>query len=61
MGVDNVLDFPFIDTPPKEALIRSLELLFSLGALGKDGKLSAVGKKMSRFPLEPMAAKAGGC
>jgi ATP-dependent RNA helicase DHX8/PRP22 len=28
------------------------------GALGKDGKLNTVGRKMSRFPLEPMAAKA---
>ena len=58
MGVDDILTFPFIDTPPREALVRSLELLFSLGALDKTGKLSAVGKKMSRFPLEPMAAKA---
>ena len=58
MGVDDVLSFPFIDAPPKEALVRSLELLFALGALGKDGKLTSVGKKMSRFPLEPMAAKA---
>ena len=29
MGVDDILAFPFIDTPPREALVRSLELLFS--------------------------------
>ena len=29
MGVDDILTFPFIDTPPREALVRSLELLFS--------------------------------
>lgn len=58
MGVDNILEFPFIDTPPRESLVRSLELLYALGALGKDGKLNTVGRKMSRFPLEPMAAKA---
>lgn len=58
MGVDNILAFPFIDAPPRESLVRSLELLYALGALCKDGKLNEVGRKMSRFPLEPMAAKA---
>ena len=58
MKVDNILDFPFIDPPPKEALVRSLELLYALGALDKKGNLNASGRRMSRFPLEPMAAKA---
>ena len=58
MGVDDILSFPFIDPPPRESLVRSLELLYALGALGDDGKLNSVGRKMSRFPLEPMAAKA---
>ena len=58
MGVDDILSFPFIDPPPREALVRSLELLYALGALGGDGRLNAVGRKMSRFPLEPMAARA---
>ena len=58
MGVDDILSFPFIDPPPREALVRSLELLYALGALGGDGRLSAAGRKMARFPLEPMAARA---
>jgi len=58
MGVDDILSFPFIDPPPREALVRSLELLYALGALDDDGKLNAAGRKMSRFPLEPMAARA---
>lgn len=57
MQVDDILSFPFIDPPPKEALLRSLELLYSLDALDDDGKLNDVGKKMARFPLEPMAAR----
>jgi len=57
MQVDDVLSFPFIDAPPKDALLRSLELLYSLGALEDDGRLNDVGKKMARFPLEPMAAR----
>lgn len=58
LGVDDVLGFPFIDPPPRGALVRSLELLYSLEALDDAGKLTAQGKAMARFPLEPMAAKA---
>ena len=58
MGVDDILSFPFIDPPPREALVRSLELLYALGALGSDGRLNTLGRKMARFPLEPMAARA---
>jgi len=57
MNVDDILSFPFIDPPPKEALLRSLELLYALDALDDEGKLNDVGKKMARFPLEPMAAR----
>ena len=28
------MEFPFLDPPPAEALVRSLELLYALGALG---------------------------
>ena len=57
MQVDDILSFPFIDPPPQESLLRSLELLYSLGALDVDGKLNEVGKRMARFPLEPTAAR----
>lgn len=57
MNVNDILSFPFIDPPPKEALLRSLELLYALDALDDEGKLNDVGKKMARFPLEPMAAR----
>jgi len=57
MNVDDILSFPFIDAPPQESLLRSLELLYALGALDDDGKLNEVGKRMARFPLEPTAAR----
>lgn len=40
LGVDDVLGFDFLDPPPQASLVRSLELLLTLGALGKDGKLT---------------------
>jgi len=57
MGVNDVLAFPFIDKPSTEGLLRSLELLYSLGALDDKGELNKIGKQMSKFPLEPMACK----
>jgi ATP-dependent RNA helicase DHX8/PRP22 len=58
LGVDDVLSFPLLDPPPRAALVRSLELLYALGALDDAGKMTRVGDAMARFPLEPMAAKA---
>ena len=57
MGVNDVLTFPFIDKPITEGLLRSLELLYSLGALDDKGELNKIGRQMSKFPLEPMACK----
>jgi len=57
MGVKDILQFPFIDKPSTEGLLRSLELLYSLGALDEEGELNNTGKQMSKFPLEPMACK----
>ena len=41
LGVDDVLHFDFMDPPPREAVVRSLELLYALGALDDTGKLSS--------------------
>ena len=54
LGVGDVLEFPLLDPPPRAALLRSLELLYALGALDDSGALTPVGTSMARFPLEPM-------
>ena len=58
MGIEDVLNFDFLDPPPRPSVIRSLELLHSLGALDNSGRLTEeVGKRMSRLPVEPQFAK----
>ncbi|XP_024384968.1 pre-mRNA-splicing factor ATP-dependent RNA helicase DEAH10 isoform X1 [Physcomitrium patens] len=58
-GIDDVLGFDFMDKPSRIAIVKSLEHLYSLGALTDEGKLSdPIGTRMARFPLEPMYAKA---
>lgn len=58
LGIDNLIDFDFIDAPPAEALLRSLEQLYALGALNDKGKLTKRGRRMAELPLDPMMAKA---
>ncbi|KAI0562305.1 pre-mRNA-splicing factor ATP-dependent RNA helicase DHX16 [Gracilaria domingensis] len=58
LGIENLMEFDFIDAPPPEALLRSLEHLYALGALNDKGKLTKLGRRMAELPLEPMMAKA---
>lgn len=53
LGVKDILDFPFLDPPPAENILKSMLGLWLLGALDLDGKLTQLGKKMAIFPLDP--------
>lgn len=56
-GYDDILNFPFLDRPKRDSVVRSLEVLYLLGALGHDGKPTELGKQMSLLPLSPELAK----
>lgn len=53
LGVKDLLEFPFLDSPPKDIILRSMHGLWLLGALDKHGDLTDLGRKMSTFPLDP--------
>jgi ATP-dependent RNA helicase DDX35 len=58
LGIDNIVRFPFLTSPPSELIIRALELLYSLGALDTYAKLtSPLGTRMAELAVEPMMAK----
>ena len=57
LGVVNLLDFDFMDPPPQENILDSMYQLWVLGALDNSGTLTALGKKMVEFPLDPSLAK----
>ncbi|EON99338.1 putative atp-dependent rna helicase dhx8 protein [Phaeoacremonium minimum UCRPA7] len=59
LGIDNVLRFDFLTPPPAELMIKSLELLYSLGALDDYAKLTRpLGMRMAELAVvEPMMAK----
>ncbi|KAL3985857.1 Oligonucleotide/oligosaccharide-binding (OB)-fold family protein [Acanthocheilonema viteae] len=57
MGINNLIDFDFMDAPPVEAMITALTQLHTLSALDNDGLLTRLGRRMAEFPLEPSLAK----
>jgi pre-mRNA-splicing factor ATP-dependent RNA helicase DHX16 len=58
LGIDQLLEFDFMDPPPAETIIRALEQLYALGALNDRGQLTKIGRQMAEFPTDPMLAKA---
>ncbi|SMN22294.1 similar to Saccharomyces cerevisiae YKR086W PRP16 DEAH-box RNA helicase involved in second catalytic step of splicing [Maudiozyma saulgeensis] len=57
LGVENVMKFPFIDTPPMQTLLNSLYELWSIGALDNFGNLTKLGIDMTKLPLQPSLSK----
>jgi ATP-dependent helicase HrpB len=55
-GESDVRAFPWFEPPPGTAVDRALELLDRLDAL-QDGRLTELGKRMARFPLQPRLAR----
>ena len=57
LNVDDVNQFDFMDPPPRENISNSLFQLWMLDALDNAGGLTAMGRKMVEFPLDPPLSK----
>ncbi|VVB12580.1 unnamed protein product [Arabis nemorensis] len=58
LGIDNILGFDWPAPPSPEAMIRALEVLYSLQILDDDAKLtSPTGFQVAELPLDPMISK----
>lgn len=57
LGVKDLLDFDFMDPPPQDTITTSLFDLWALGALDHIGDLTAIGRTMTAFPMDPSLAK----
>lgn len=57
LGITDFFDFDFIASPGREGIIGAVETLNLLGALDEDNTLSAIGKIMVKFPLEPRISR----
>ncbi|EPZ35047.1 Helicase-associated domain-containing protein, partial [Rozella allomycis CSF55] len=57
LGINDLLNFDFMDPPTKQSMLEALEKLFALGALDEEGLLTKLGRHMADFPLEPPLSK----
>ncbi|KAJ3076359.1 hypothetical protein HDU98_003941 [Podochytrium sp. JEL0797] len=57
LGINDLLNFDFMDAPPVETLKKALEQLYALGALNAKGELTKLGRRMAEFPTDPMFSK----
>lgn len=57
MGINDLFNFDFLDPPPSETMIRSLEQLYALGAMNNRGELTKLGRRMAELPMDPMLSK----
>lgn len=58
LGIDDLLQFDFIDAPPPDLMTRSIADLYRLGALDHgSGELTQIGLYMAELPVDPPLAR----
>lgn len=53
MGVDDLLNWTWLEHPGRDSIVSALGTLYSLGALNEQGKVTPLGFKMAVMPLPP--------
>ncbi|KAL7069181.1 putative DHX8/prp22-type ATP-dependent RNA helicase [Cryptosporidium serpentis] len=57
LGINDLLNFDFMDPPPPHTLLIALETLYELDALDDNGILTRLGRKMAELPMSPNLSK----
>ncbi|KAJ9653882.1 hypothetical protein H2198_006991 [Neophaeococcomyces mojaviensis] len=57
LGINDLLDFDFMDPPSTDTIVRAVELLYALGALNNAGELTKIGRQMAEIPADPMLSR----
>ncbi|MFZ4713269.1 MAG: ATP-dependent helicase C-terminal domain-containing protein [Bacteriovoracaceae bacterium] len=57
LGLKNVKELRFMELPHERSLDHAFRLLFDLGAVGDQGQLTEIGKKLAELPLPPRLAR----
>lgn len=67
LDLGDIEDFPFLDPPDRRSIRDGVALLQELGAFDREGRLTDVGRRLARLPLDPrigrmiLQADAEGC
>ncbi len=57
LGLGDVENFPFVDPPEGKMVRDGHRLLEELGAISARGRLTAIGRKMTRLPIDPKLSR----
>ncbi len=57
LNIGDVEKYPFINPPDKKFINDGMRLLREINALNKEEKLTPIGRKLVRFPLDPRYAR----
>lgn len=57
LGIDDLMKFEWVTSPPAESVLRALETLVAAGMVGEDGRLTVVGEKVAECPVEVNIAR----
>lgn len=52
LGIDDLMKFDWVSSPPSESVLRALEGLVAAGMLGEDGRLTVIGAQVAECPVE---------
>jgi ATP-dependent RNA helicase DDX35 len=52
LGIDDLMKFEWVTSPPAESVLRALEGLVASGMLDLGGRLTSMGEKVSECPVE---------
>jgi ATP-dependent helicase HrpA len=57
LGLGQVEDFPFLEPPPRKAIADGYALLGELNAVDDQNELTAIGRELSKLPLDPRVGR----
>lgn len=57
LGIDDLMKFEWVTSPPAESVLRALEGLVASGMLDQEGRLTNIGEKVSECPVEVNIAR----
>src|SRR5262249_13555608 len=57
LGLTDVERFPFLDPPAPRMIADGYQLLAELGAVDDANELTAIGRQLARFPIDPRVAR----
>jgi ATP-dependent RNA helicase DHX8/PRP22 len=52
MGIDDVVEFDFMEKPEKESVFDALKELYFLQSIDDNGRITKLGLEMAKFPIE---------